>query len=99
MEPVPQHQDNAPSDAGNRLGLPRRVRQASLALQLRDGPPADAAAPGDGPHDGRSPEEARSLFMSLQQGWRRGRAEAGQPGDGLAGAPDTRPDPGNVQAE
>ena len=87
-----------PAAARALLGLPRRVRQASLAPQLRDGASAEAATLGDGAHDTRSPEEARSLFMSLQRGWRRGRAEAGQPGDGLAGAPDTSSDASSSEA-
>jgi signal transduction histidine kinase len=87
-----------PAAARALLGLPRRVRQASLAPQLRDGASAEAATLGDGAHDTRTPEEARSVFMSLQRGWRRGRAEAGQPGDGLAGAPDTSSDASSSEA-
>ena len=50
--------------------LPRRVRQASLAPQLR-GPVAEqAAAPA------RSPEQVRSLMSALQQGTTRGRRAA-----------------------
>ncbi len=56
-------------------GLPRRVRQASLATQLRAPLPesqatdtsADAAAPR------RSPETVRDTMTALQQGWTRGR--------------------------
>jgi len=60
------------------LGLPVRVRQASLAPQLRDGgsapvpPPASDDAPGTG-----SPEAARSTMSALQRGWQLGRAEVG----------------------
>jgi signal transduction histidine kinase len=53
--------------------LPRRVRQASLAPQLRDGPAgpppepmAEAAAP--------TLEEARSTMTAIQHGWERGRS-------------------------
>ncbi|WP_353941254.1 nitrate- and nitrite sensing domain-containing protein [Streptomyces sp. HUAS MG91] len=62
-------------------GLPRRVRQASLAPQLKDGPDrrGDRAT---GPDATTSPEpaerdadEVRSRMASLQSGWRRGRAE------------------------
>jgi hypothetical protein len=50
--------------------LPRRVRQASLAPQLR-GPVAEqAAAPT------RSPDEVRKLMSALQRGTTRGRREA-----------------------
>ncbi|MFG1999025.1 nitrate- and nitrite sensing domain-containing protein [Spirillospora sp. NPDC048911] len=57
---------------GTHAGLPRRVRQENLAPQLRE---ERAAAPdlATGPV-ARSPEEARSLMASMQQGWRRGRA-------------------------
>ena len=66
-------------------GLPRRVRQASLAPQLREHartqPPADRAAPADLL---RSPEENRDLMSSLQQGWLRGRVDdLDDPDDGL----------------
>ena len=57
-------------------GLPRRVRQTSLAPQLRDGPPAEGAAiPGpSGPT--RTPEELRAMMTSFQAGMNRGRREA-----------------------
>lgn len=67
-------------DAGTHAGMPRRVRRASLAPQLRDAePPEPAAAPQDDPgRDARSPERARSVMASMQSGWRRGRAEPAQ---------------------
>jgi anti-sigma regulatory factor (Ser/Thr protein kinase) len=58
-----------------KLGLPVRVRQASLAPQLRErGPGMDgddrvASAP--------SPEAARSIMTALQRGWERGRYISG----------------------
>ncbi|WP_306324278.1 MULTISPECIES: nitrate- and nitrite sensing domain-containing protein [unclassified Streptomyces] len=63
-------------------GLPRRVRQANLAPQLKDGPdlrgdraaPADDRTPSVRPAD-RDADEVRSRMASLQRGWRRGRAE------------------------
>ncbi|MFG3349040.1 nitrate- and nitrite sensing domain-containing protein [Streptomyces sp. NPDC048018] len=67
-------------------GLPRRVRQASLAPQLRaDEPPAPAAAaPGtDSDSFERDAEEVRSRMASMQRGWQRGRrqnAETTAPG-------------------
>ncbi|MFE9100746.1 sensor histidine kinase [Actinomadura geliboluensis] len=63
--------------AGTHAGLPRRVRQKNLAPQLRKRPaPRPAVQAGAGASGGvaRSPEEARSLMASIQQGWRRGRA-------------------------
>ncbi|MET9496086.1 nitrate- and nitrite sensing domain-containing protein [Streptomyces sp. NPDC006552] len=62
-------------------GLPRRVRQANLAPQLKDGPDlrADRATARDEtlsptPAD-RDADEVRSRMASLQRGWRRGREE------------------------
>jgi signal transduction histidine kinase len=61
--------------AGTHAGLPRRVRQKNLAPQLRKRPPAPPRAGGvTAGGIARSPEEARSLMASIQQGWRRGRA-------------------------
>ncbi|MEU9024140.1 nitrate- and nitrite sensing domain-containing protein [Actinomadura sp. NPDC048394] len=68
------------SPAGTHAGLPRRVRQENLAPQLRKEPPPLPPPVGGGAADGvaRSPEEARSLMASVQQGWRRGRASDGE---------------------
>jgi signal transduction histidine kinase len=68
--------ESAGTSAGTHAGLPRRVRRASLAPQLRDSP-----APGPDDVDQntdtlRSPEQARALMNSLQHGWQRGRTEA-----------------------
>jgi signal transduction histidine kinase len=70
-EPAPLSED----------GLPRRIRQASLAPQLRERstPPPDAAPAS--PLD-RSPDEIRARMSALQSGTRRGRID----GDGAAAA-------------
>jgi hypothetical protein len=65
-----------PVASGTHLGLPRRVRQASLAPQLRDAPPAAATDP-----DTRSPADSRAFMASLQQGWQRGRDDAADEDD------------------
>ncbi|WP_369198627.1 sensor histidine kinase [Streptomyces djakartensis] len=60
-------------DAPGATALPRRVRQASLAPQLKRsaGPRAeDRAGPAE-----RDAEEVRSRMASLQRGWQRGRQE------------------------
>jgi HAMP domain len=57
-------------------GLPVRVRQASLAPQLRDRGPA-AADPAEKAADTPSPEAARSTMTALQRGWERGRYISG----------------------
>ena len=63
----------ADSDLGE-AGLPRRVRQANLAPQLRD--TTAKPAPGSGGDDvwTRSPEATRSTSTAIQQGWDRGRS-------------------------
>ena len=64
-----------PAVAGVHRGLPRRVRQANLAPQLRDDPAA--GGPG-GARNAGSAERARALIASIQQGWRNGRGDAGR---------------------
>ncbi|GGK73888.1 hypothetical protein Sme01_33190 [Sphaerisporangium melleum] len=68
---------------GTHRGLPRRVRQANMAPQLRETtgplaaptPPSAPAEAAPGPAQ-RSPDEARAMFSAFQQGGRRGRMEA-----------------------
>jgi signal transduction histidine kinase len=56
-------------------GLPQRVRQMSLAPQLRDSAARQPlAAPVASP---RSPEKARSVMSAFRQGWRLGLSENG----------------------
>ena len=55
-------------------GLPRRVRQASLAPQLRDTAAEQAPAPAADDWWTRSPEETRSTVTAIQRGWERGRS-------------------------
>ncbi|GGU69755.1 sensor histidine kinase [Streptomyces daghestanicus] len=74
------------------LPLPRRVRQASLAPQLkreRERPAEDRAAdPAD-----RDAEEVRSRMASLQRGWQRGRRENAADGTAPGPARGTAPTP------
>jgi signal transduction histidine kinase len=79
-EPGQAPGEAGPETAGTHLGLPRRVRQASLAPQLRDAPPPASAGP-----DTRSPADSRAFMASLQEGWERGRSDAvGEDGTGNA---------------
>jgi hypothetical protein len=55
-------------------GLPQRVRQASLAPQLRDTAAEQAPAPAADDWWTRSPEETRSTVTAIQRGWERGRS-------------------------
>ncbi|POX56050.1 histidine kinase [Streptomyces sp. Ru71] len=69
---APPAAEAAPPGAG--LGpLPRRVRQANLAPQLK-APVRDTPATASEPAD-RDADEVRSRMASLQRGWQRGREE------------------------
>ena len=67
--------------AASHLGMPIRVPQASLAPQLRSGrdgdpqAPAGAAAGEATDVEQRAPEATRSMMMTMQQGWQRGRVD------------------------
>jgi signal transduction histidine kinase len=67
------------------LGLPRRMRQASLAPELRDPEPSQPGDANGGVAGRRSPGETRDAFTALQRGWERGRAGSA-PSSGTAGA-------------
>jgi hypothetical protein len=55
--------------------LPQRIRQGSIAPQLRES--AFSAAPAGAQADSRSPDEARSLMSAFWHGRQRGISEAG----------------------
>ncbi|MFE2354356.1 nitrate- and nitrite sensing domain-containing protein [Streptomyces parvulus] len=62
-----------PDRAENADDLPRRIRQASLAPQLRDGRPAQPARPPQVRADGeRTPEAVRDRMTAYRDGWARG---------------------------
>jgi signal transduction histidine kinase len=95
-EPRPRPEEGATPSAG----LPRRVRQASLAPQLKEDRagtepqvrtprPERAAAVDD-----RDADEVRSRMSSLQRGWQRGRRHNDIPSGDDAGttAPGTTPE-------
>ena len=75
-------------------GLPRRVRQASLAPQLRRPATEEAAAPPPAAEPLPSPEQARSRMNSLQTGTTRGRIDASRHRSGppVRGTLGDRPD-------
>jgi hypothetical protein len=60
-------------------GLPRRVKQASLAPQLRSEPPRLRTATG-GVSGGPTPAEIRKTMSALQRGWQEGRSQPAEPG-------------------
>ncbi|MFF0205454.1 nitrate- and nitrite sensing domain-containing protein [Streptomyces sp. NPDC005017] len=79
----PRRTGAAESPSGN-AALPRRVRQANLAPQLRQDPERrseDRADPAD-----RDADQVRSRMASLQRGWQRGRQENAEGDDAHTGA-------------
>ncbi|MEE4425033.1 nitrate- and nitrite sensing domain-containing protein [Streptomyces bugieae] len=83
-------------------GLPRRVRQASLAPQLkadgggRPGPERPATPAAD---DDRDAEAVRARMASLQRGWQRGRRHNSEEDEARAeGTPHDAHDPGGTPA-
>ena len=86
---VPATADRAAGAPLDEPGLPRRVRQASLAPQLRNTPPRPGPSADLGmlsepsppewprperPSPDRSPEETRATMSAIQRGWERGRS-------------------------
>jgi anti-sigma regulatory factor (Ser/Thr protein kinase) len=81
-------EETAGTDLLDESGLPRRVRQASLAPQLREGParsgpsadlgilpkPASDWPTSEPPAPERTPEETRATMSAIQRGWQRGRS-------------------------
>jgi Histidine kinase-, DNA gyrase B-, and HSP90-like ATPase len=82
------------------FNLPRRVRQASIAPQLRETPSPETAGHNGKRGTERSPEELRDGLSALQRGSRLARGDnppAGEPGavaaDGANQPPPDPPDP------
>jgi signal transduction histidine kinase len=74
---VPRQQPAPPTETETETedGLPKRVRRASLAPQLRNTAPEDTQSL-------RSPEQIRNLMSALQRGTTRGRLDAAGIGSG-----------------
>jgi signal transduction histidine kinase len=93
------------AEADSDDGLPRRVRQASLAPQLREtparpGPSADLGVLAEpsptewsAAERERSPEETRVTMSAIQRGWERGRSVF-DPAGGNGGNGDSGAEPG-----
>ncbi|MEV0429134.1 nitrate- and nitrite sensing domain-containing protein [Micromonospora sp. NPDC050495] len=83
------------ADGSTGSGLPVRVRQASLAPELR----VDTATVADDPDEDtvRPPEQVRRMMTSYQSGTRRGRTDAARLLGGAHGV-NGGPDPGDEQA-
>ncbi|WP_432166252.1 sensor histidine kinase [Streptomyces sp. bgisy031] len=87
--------DNADdTDDASPDGLPKRVRQASLAPQLRERPEEqNGAAPHQEP-DARTPEQARQRMAAFRDGWVRGGGRPPGTGSGpVPGSDSTEGDP------
>ncbi|SDJ41683.1 sensor histidine kinase [Streptomyces indicus] len=67
-------QPSTNGDATPSADLPRRVRQASLAPQLREEPAAETTEPPAPAHstDERTPEQVRERMTAYREGWTRG---------------------------
>jgi hypothetical protein len=77
---------------GNGTVLPRRVRQANLAPQLRAETTQQTARPADEGRE-RSADEVRDRMAALQRGWQRGRQLADAESDETAtSVPRTTPE-------
>ncbi|MEU0988558.1 nitrate- and nitrite sensing domain-containing protein [Streptomyces sp. NPDC005953] len=76
-------------------GLPRRVRQASLAPQLREGAAAERnvgrGAGERGREIERDADEVRNRMASMQRGWQRGRLKNAYGAEGAAQTTGTGP--------
>ncbi|WP_203884220.1 nitrate- and nitrite sensing domain-containing protein [Planotetraspora kaengkrachanensis] len=77
VEPIMPAAQATSTANGTHAGLPRRVRQANIVPQLRDGS-QPLGAPTPDPEE-RSPEEARAMFSAFQAGARRGREDSEEP--------------------
>jgi signal transduction histidine kinase len=95
----------AQTAAGTHRGLPRRVRQANLAPQLRTGAQngTSSAAHPRADITARSPADNRDLMSALQQGWQRGRLDdledpAAAPDAWSGGRPGPAADPSDGEA-
>jgi hypothetical protein len=91
---VPGDHEPAPPGPGDVHGLPRRVRQASLAPQLRADPPPRrrVTLASSGPAAERTPADIRRSMSALQHGWQEGRAQPAGTGEDRERASDADAD-------
>ncbi|KJY39280.1 hypothetical protein VR46_28955 [Streptomyces sp. NRRL S-444] len=76
-------------------GLPKRVRQASLAPQLKNSPaPAPAEAAAD-PVVHRDADDVRTRMTALQRGWTAGRKQQAQQQSGTGAGTSAATGPGS----
>ncbi len=80
-------QAGAADPDGESSGLPRRIRQASLAPQLRSSAAGPNPSPGVPPATAASLTDMRNTLSAMQRGWQQGRSQPlpdseGEPADG-----------------
>jgi nitrate/nitrite sensing protein/histidine kinase/DNA gyrase B/HSP90-like ATPase len=80
---------DAPASAGSD-GLPRRIRQSSIAPQLRGGSTAASDDNATLNASSRSPEQMRAMMSSFQEGMNRGRRDADSVADDVTSAASER---------
>ncbi|WP_405495175.1 nitrate- and nitrite sensing domain-containing protein [Streptomyces sp. NBC_00096] len=98
--PGPVPSGPAPSGPVRATTLPRRIRQASLAPQLKDAPAAAPAGAAADPGADRDAEDVRRRMSALQRGWTAGRdqharqqaQQADQSAERAVRQPDQQPD-------
>ncbi|MEU6379705.1 nitrate- and nitrite sensing domain-containing protein [Streptomyces sp. NPDC046909] len=76
----PARPETGPAPASGTAPLPKRVRQANLAPQLKQSP-TDRRTEDSTGFEERDADQVRSRMSSLQRGWQRGRAENDAAGD------------------
>ncbi|MEU9303024.1 nitrate- and nitrite sensing domain-containing protein [Streptomyces sp. NPDC048269] len=76
-------------------GLPRRVRQASLAPQLKNAPARSDDAAATAPVADRDAEDVRTRMSALQRGWTAGRNQHAQQQSETGAGTSATPGPAN----
>ncbi|MGW2332017.1 nitrate- and nitrite sensing domain-containing protein [Streptomyces sp. NPDC001700] len=91
QDQAPAPESQAPTSPAA-SGLPKRIRQASLAPQLKNDPepPAESDHYAADTDPERDAEQARATMASLQRGWQRGRRQTATGSGGSDTAPGTR---------
>ncbi|MBO0821861.1 MAG: hypothetical protein J2P26_13555, partial [Nocardiopsaceae bacterium] len=72
--------DTGSFDTGSFKGLPRRVRQASLAPGLRTSP--DSGGTTVPPASAPDPVDVKNTLSAMQRGWQQGRAQSRRDSEG-----------------
>ena len=92
QDQAPAPEEHSAQPRRDASGLPKRIRQASLAPQLKNDPepPAESGRYAADTDPERDAEQARATMASLQRGWQRGRRQTATGSGGSDTAPRTR---------